>query len=43
MYNVHLKLRVMLQSRAKYTVFVACQLYQRGIFAMVLICSLHHH
>ena len=28
--DVHLKLRLMLQSRAKYTVFVACQLYQRN-------------
>ena len=32
----------MLQSRAKYTVFVACQSYQRGIFAMVLKWNLHH-
>jgi len=34
-YDVDLKLRLMLQSRTKYTVFEACQSYQRGIFAMV--------
>jgi len=41
--DVHLKLGLMLQSRAKYTVFVVCQSYQRGIFRMVLKLSLHHH
>jgi len=34
-YDVHLKLRLMLKSRAKYTVFEACRSYKRGIFAMV--------
>ena len=36
MYDVLLKLHLMLQSRVKYTVSVECQGYQRGIFAMVL-------
>jgi len=32
----------MLQTRVRYTVFVARQSYQRGIFAMVSKWTLHH-
>jgi len=38
-----LKLRLMLQSRAKYTAYLACQSFQRIIFALVLKWNLHHH
>jgi len=34
--TLDLKLRLMLQSRSKYAVFVACQSYLTKIFAMVL-------
>jgi len=43
LYDVHLRLRLMLQTRIRYAVFVARQSYQRGSFAMGLKLSLHHH
>jgi len=38
-----LRLRLVLQTRVRYTVFVAYQSYQSGITAMGLKLRLYHH
>jgi len=40
--DVHLRIQLMLQTRVRYTLFVARQSYQRGIFVMVSKWTLHH-
>ena len=43
MYDVILRVWLLLQTGAWYTVFVARQTYQRGIFVLGLKFSFHHH